>query len=108
MALRPLTESVIDDQPALVGKQVRHLVPQAVLRVLRVGALKRLDRADRLGAFDIPRQTVNRRLPREYGRKARADREHRGQDKGLHHEQSLDYLLTLFAGTIPVVFSWIV
>ena len=53
---------VADRQVAVVGKERRHLVPQPVLRVLRVGALQRLHGAHRLGPLDVARQRVGRRL----------------------------------------------
>ena len=40
MALRPFTDSVVEDVGGFVGEQVRHLVPQAVLGVLGVGTLQ--------------------------------------------------------------------
>ncbi len=59
---------LVEDERRVVGEQLRHLAPQAELRVLRVGALQILDRAHRLGAIDVTSQLVERltaRTPRQ-------------------------------------------
>ena len=56
--LAALDRFVIKDVGCIRGEKIRHLVPQTILRVLRVRALQLFYRAHRLGAIDIARQLV--------------------------------------------------
>ncbi len=53
-----LLDQPIQDEAAIVGKQCTDVIPETVLRVLRIAGLQRLDGANALGAIDVACEVV--------------------------------------------------